>query len=265
MAIGSPYTVVNSGETVSTATTTFGPTVTSNTSIGDCIVVVVLNSNTTVSGVADSQGNSYTLAKSDTATSIKSYIFTCQGAVHALASGVDTITATFGSTASTTTRITIFARGCSGITASGAVDANGTANNDSNAGSTSPAITGTTTLSVTAEWLVAGLFTASTGGTPSAWSDSFVSAGTNNGGGGTALLTVADEVVSAKTAQAAAATIVSAKWVIIQVALTASQIAATATGAITLAATSTGTPNFGKKAIGSASLAAVLTAADLID
>ena len=78
------------------------------------------------------------------------------------------------------------------------MDANGTANNDSNAGSTSPAITGTTTLSVTAEWLVAGLFTASTGGTPSAWSDSFVSAGTNNGGGGTALLTVADEVVSAE-------------------------------------------------------------------
>ena len=263
MAIGSPYTVVNSGTTTSGTTTSFAPTVTSNTSAGDCITVAVLNNNTTVTGVSDSQGNTYTLAKSDTATSLKCYIFTCQGAAHALASGVDTITATYAS-AGTGTRVIVFARGCSGITASGALDANGTANNEPQRRVHVTRDHRHHTLSVTSEWLVAALITASGAGTPSGWSDNFVSAGTNSTAG-QPILTVADEVVSANTAQNAAATITSAKWVIIQVALTASQIAATATGAITLAATSTGTPNFGKKAIGSASLAAVLTAADLID
>ncbi len=228
MAIGTPYLIVLAGEDVTTATTSFGPTVTATTTAGDCIVAFCANSNSVPTGCSDSKGNLYVSAATESVTGFKIYAYVAAygsggsgTATAALVSGTDTITFTFASTGVTNTSLLLGAAGCSGIVNTSPVDAAGTLTAGVTVASTSPAVTGGTTLAQASEWIVAGLFAGAASLAPSGWSDAFVSFGSVEAAGGADWLTVASEVVSATTAQDAACTITSAKWGMVQVALKA--------------------------------------------
>ena len=249
MAIGTPYLVVLAGEVVTTATTSFSHTVTTSTTAGDCIVAFAANSDDAPTGCSDSQGNVYASAETE---SVSGFKLTAYVAAHgsggsgtataALVSGTDTITFTFASTGTNNTTLVLGAMGCSGIVNTSPVDTAGTLAAGVTTAGTAAAVTGGTTLAQASEWIVAGLFGGAASGTPSGWSDSFVSLGTLQPLSGSDWLTVASEVVSSTTAQDAAATITSAKWAMVQVALMAAAGATNASAGLpaSTAATSAG-------------------------
>jgi hypothetical protein len=228
MAIGTPYLIVLAGEVVTTATTSLTETVTATTSAGDCIVAFAANSDVVPTGCSDSQGNIYVQEEIESVSGFKLYGYVAAYGsggsgtpTTPLVSGTDTITFTFGSTGSTNTSLVLGAAGCSGIVNTTPVDAAGTLAAGVTVASTAPAVTGGTTLAQASEWIIAGLFAGAASGTPTGWSDSFVSLGTLQPLSGSDWLTLASEIVSATTAQDAAATITSAKWAMVQIALKA--------------------------------------------
>jgi hypothetical protein len=228
MAIGTPYLVVLAGSVVTTATTLLQETVTATTTAGDCITAFCANSNSVPTGCSDSKGNIYVQEITESVAGFKLYGYVAAygsggsgTATAALVSGTDWIKFTFASTGVTNTSLILGAMGCSGIVNTTPVDAAGTLAAGVTVASTSPAVTGGTTLAQASEWIVTALFAGSASGTPSGWSDAFTSFGTLQPLSGSDWLTVASEVVSATTAQDAACTITSAKWGIVQVALMA--------------------------------------------
>lgn len=210
MAIGTPYTVVADDESVSTATTTFQTPVTHDVGSGDAIKVHVLNNNTAVTGVTDSQGNLYTLASSETPSGLHVYTFVALNATPLTVAGSDWIKATFGSTGTTSTNLAIIARACSGIAASAAVDS---ATTSAGATATSTAVdTGASgTLGQAAEWVSFVIGNSNAGGAPSGISGGFTQQ-VQDHPGGSPYLTICEQVTSATTPLDGSATIASAKW-----------------------------------------------------
>jgi hypothetical protein len=225
MAIGTPYLIGLNSVEFTTANTTYLLTVTTSTTAGDAIAAFALNTNTAISAISDTKGNVYNASVSTLAPKTYSWYSTYGSGgpgtpTAALVAGTDTISITFGSTGVTATDVAIGAAGCSGITQStSALDSNGTASAGPTT-STSPAITGTTTLAQASEWIIVGLENATGGGTPSGWG-SFTSLGTTQCPGSGNYLTLASLIVSATTAIDASATITSAKWAMLQLALEA--------------------------------------------
>jgi hypothetical protein len=226
MAIGTPYKIVLAGEVVTTATTSLAATATASTTAGDCIVAFCANSDDAPTGCSDSKGNIYVSEETENISGFKLFAYVAAygsggsgTATAALTSGTDTITFTFGSTGSTNTSLILGAMGCSGIMNTTPADSAGTLAAGTTTAGTAAAVTGGTTLAQASEWIVAGLFAGSASLTPTGWSDSFTSLGTLQPLTGSDWLTIASEVVSSTTAQDAAATITSAKWAMVQVAL----------------------------------------------
>lgn len=209
MPLGTPY-AVGSGSTNANQATCPIP-VSQATNAGDAIAVgASSNGTTTPSSCADTQGNSYTLVKSNTGQ-FKSAVFVAAGATAALSTS-DTITVTY-SAASTDSK-NAGALGCSGVKSSGYLDANVI---NSSSGSTTPAaVTGQ--LSQFNELIVAWEDNASTGGNI-AW-DSPLTAIVNPGPTGTnQYSSLAAAVVFNEASVTASGTIVSAKWDIILISL----------------------------------------------
>ena len=219
---GTPYAIVSSAETVSSGSS-YQTTITGSTSAGDGIVVCVLNNDTAVSGVTDSQGNVYILAESEAPAGMKVYVFVASygsGGVGTptvkLVSGTDWIQANYA-TIGASSEVAIIARGCTGVVNSSPVDSNGTAAATNT--SSSPAVTGTSTLAQASEWIVAALGHANSTSASSGWSDAFtVEQVLHNSG--EPFFEVADEVVSSTATQTASCSITSSgKWSLVQVAL----------------------------------------------
>jgi hypothetical protein len=225
-----PYTLGGASNAPATGTT-IAFTLTHAVAAGDALAVSAGSDSLaeTVTGITDSQGNTWTSAASDYNQSDGIAVFTCLNAKAMTTS--DTITATFsGSTGSHT----IVGRGCNGIATGAAVDV---AIVNDNAGSTSPSSGASGTLRQASEWAVAFLINANGGGSPTSWTGGFTAASTQHATSNQ-FHTVADQVVSATTALTAGATIVSAKWAMILVTFRAAPYLA-ASNAFTSGTTST--------------------------
>lgn len=212
--LGTPYTLV-SGTGAPNLSNTLQVTVEASTATGDAFVVGAGSdgSGVTVTGVTDSQGNAYTLAKSDYNQSDGLAVYVALNAKK-LVSGVDWIKATFSGTAGAKT---LNGRGCSGIATSGAVDVAIAADA---ASGTAMSVGPSAALAQGSEWAVAFSTNGNGGGQPTSWTGGFTAADTahysNN-----QYQTVADQVVTSTAALTAGATITSSKWAMVLVTLKA--------------------------------------------
>jgi hypothetical protein len=224
-----PYTLGGNSNAPTTGTT-LAFTLTHAVAAGDALVVSAGSDSAgdmPVISVTDTQGNTWTQAKSDVNQTDAQTVFTCLNAKAMTTS--DVITATFSGTAGSKT---LLGRGCAGIWTNAAVDVAIVADNPASAAPSSGA---SSALKQSSEWAVAFLINANGGGTPSAWTGGFTAALTEHATSNQ-FHTVADQVTSATTALTAAATIVSSKWCMVLVTLRAGPYTA---GSNTFAAGST--------------------------
>lgn len=207
-AIGSVTTASPSAAlTASVAVGTSGQ----GTAARDAIAVLVSTNAGTVSGVTDSQNNTYLPGPFNISAASKSYFFYAtsgpsggNSATVPLVSGTDTITATFSTLNSSKN---IIARGCPGVPPGSVADVH----LSNTATSASPSVGPSTGLAVSAEWAIAGISNGNGGGVPSSWSSPFtkdlsVVTGANQN------TSIADAVVSSASALTSSATIVSTNW-----------------------------------------------------
>ncbi len=225
-----PYTLGQANAASGNSTVQF--TVTATSKINDTVVVAgtyATSGTNSVTGVTDSQGNTYSAVISDynQQTGIGVYSAVCNTA---LVSGTDWINVAFQAAIGTKA---VGARGCSGV---GLIDQ--TASND-NASSTSPSAGPTGTLSKASSWGIAWLVNGNGGGVPSAWTGGFTATDISQHPTGNQYLTVADQITAATTALTAGATITAARWAMLVTTFPASGATPallTAAGAVTASA-----------------------------
>lgn len=208
MSIGTPYLACASAAVA--GSTTLVVTVTTTTNQGDCIAVWVTTNTSTnnISGVTDSQGNTYTAGPQGpvSGTAVNGEWFVCNNA-NKLTSGADTITLTCTGTGGTKT---LQAVGCPGVIASAPADQS----NEASGNSTTP----TTTTAVTTqsnELILAGELNTNPGGAI-AWTGDFTAPVLSNSQhtGAAQFAAIASKILTATQTVTGSGTIAASNWAI---------------------------------------------------
>jgi hypothetical protein len=207
MALGAPYTVCGAG--AAAGFSALQVTVTASTAAGQAIVVAAGggggSGNPAPTGVTDSQSNTYVQAVLDINRVPSAGIWVAVNTVPLLTSRSDWIQAAYAGTTGAGAK-NLIARACAGVMTANAVDI--AISNDAGSG-TAVSSGSSGGLAQSAEWAVAVISNAGTGGVPGSWTGGFTPLPSQGTG---PYLTLADQVVSSQAALTAGAVIATARW-----------------------------------------------------